>query len=74
MEQWKQINDHPQYWISSEGRVWSEKTKKFLTPQPVSQNDKHLKVSISENNVKKKYFIHRLVMLAFCPIDNSQKL
>ena len=74
MEQWKQIIDHPQYWISSEGRVWSEKTKKFLTPQPVSQNDKHLKVSISENNVKKKYFIHRLVMLAFCPIDNSQNL
>ena len=69
MEQWKEIFDHPQYWVSSYGRVWSEKTKKFLKPCQTSNIDKHLKIKLTENNISKKYFIHRLVMMAFAPIE-----
>lgn len=71
-ELWKQIEGHPKYWISSEGRAWSEKTNRFLTPSQVSEKDKHQKYSITENNVKKRYFIHRLVMMTFCPINNPE--
>lgn len=74
MEQWKEIPNYPQYWISSYGRVWSEKTKKFLTQSPVSDKDKHLKVKLSKNGNSEKFFVHRLVMLTFAPVENAKTL
>ena len=73
-EQWKEIPDHPQYWVSSFGRVWSEKTHKFLSQRQATQTDLHQKVRLQCGNQSKDFFIHRLVMLTFSPIDNPNDL
>ena len=32
VEQWRQIEGHPAYWVSNLGRVWSEATTSILAP------------------------------------------
>lgn len=53
------------YAVTSCGRVWSYKSKKFLKPHL----DKHgyQVITLSSNGKLKSYFIHRLVAIAYIP-------
>lgn len=67
-EQIKQITDYPNYYITSTGRVWSEKSHKWLKPwsnnHSNNPNTARLYVSLGRNTKK---LIHRLVAEAFIP-------
>lgn len=57
------------YGITSCGKVWSYKYKKFL--KPAANRDGYLRVKLYKDNEKKIYYIHRLVAEAYIPnIDN----
>ena len=55
-----------QYAITSCGKVWSYKTKRFLKPKVVAGG--YLSVSLCKNAIKESRLIHRLVAEAY--IDN----
>lgn len=56
------------YAITSCGKVWSYKYKKFLKPEIVGG---YSRVTLSKNSETKKIFIHRLVAEAYIPNPNS---
>jgi len=71
LEEFKIINDYPNYKISNFGRIYSEKTKIFL--KPGVDNVGYLQTNFN-NGVKKKYFrIHRLVAIYFIDNPNNFK-
>ena len=49
-----------------------EKSKIFMKSHNASNADLHQKVKLSHNGESKKFFVHRLVMLAFSPIENPE--
>ena len=53
------------YGITSCGKVWSYKIKKFLTPGV--NNDGYLYVNLYKDGKGKKYSVHRLVAEAYIP-------
>lgn len=68
MEEWKEIKNFENYWVSSEGKIWSEKSNKFLKAQANKKG--YLWVYLWQNG---KYYwrsIHRLVAEAF--IENPE--
>lgn len=70
MEIFKDIKGYPGYQISSKGRVWSIKSKRYLSP--FVNNSGYLCINIIAANGKRKgELIHRLVALAFVPNPNG---
>lgn len=67
----KEIPDWPGYIIYSDGRVWSNKSNKFLKPQPNAKG--YLRVCLSNGEKKQCLSIHKLVALAFIPNNDSEK-
>lgn len=63
MEIWKNINEN--YKVSSEGRIYSEKTKRILKPNVVGSG--YLKVDLYEKGKREIHLVHRLVAEAFIP-------
>ena len=57
----KPIPDYPDYMIYDDGRVWSNKTNKFLKPNNVGRG--YLTVELFNNSGSKRLLIHRLVQL-----------
>ena len=57
------------YAVTSCGKVWSYKRKKFL--EPMTNYKGYLFVNLSKNNEKKKYYIHKLVAEAYIPNPNN---
>ena len=53
------------YAITSCGKVWSYKRKRFLTPY--NSGNGYLKVKLFKDNEEKQYRIHRLVAEAYLP-------
>ena len=47
MEQWKQIQDYPDYEVSTEGRVRSNKRKETIILQPAQYSNGYLFVNLS---------------------------
>ena len=72
-EEWKKIKDHPKYKISSLGRVYSEKTHRYMKPSLRKKKNKnsYYRVGIDDES----YSIHRLVAFAFLgpPPPNLEK-
>ena len=70
-EQWMPTDCTRDYWVSTEGRVWSAKTQKFMKPK---QLDGHGHVGIGmydgKSHVTYKY-LHRLMAEAFLPNPNN---
>lgn len=61
------------YYITDDGRVWSERTQKYLSPQ--YDKNGYVKVQMrSIDNKSHRYSIHRLVLENFKPIDGMENL
>lgn len=69
MVQKKEIKNYPGYWIYSDGRVWSDKSQKFLSY--FENNQGYYIVSLYQNGKDIKLRIHRLVAEAFIPNPNN---
>lgn len=63
----KEIIDAPGYWIQSDGRVWSEKSKKFLKHTRGGYKGKYRKYAFYINKKYKFKYVHRLLMEYFGP-------
>lgn len=70
MEEWKEIEGFKNYFVSNEGRVFSEKSKKYLSPDKVGSG--YLKVDLYLNGERNTKLIHRLVAEAFVPNNNPK--
>lgn len=57
------------YWVSSHGRLYSEKSNKFLNPS--YGRDYYLKVSLTCDNRVLTIGLHILVMVCFNPLDRD---
>ena len=57
------------YAITSCGKVWSYRTKKFLEPMP--NNHGYLRVELRKDGERKVFLIHRLVAEAYIPNPNN---
>ena len=66
----KQIEGFPGYWVNSDGRVWSDKSKKWLVPNDNGRG--YLQVKLFNDNVCRNIFVHRLVAEAFVPNDDPE--
>ena len=66
----KEIKNWPGYFIYADGRVWSEKTKRFLKPQPNIKG--YLRVCLSNGSVKKCIPVHKLVAEGFIINDSPE--
>ena len=53
-ENWWYIDEAPSYMISDEGRIWSDKTQRFIKPKPMDREG-HLGVCLTVNG-KPRYF------------------
>ena len=71
MEEWKQIQDYPNYSISSFGNVRNDKTNKIL--KPYNNNKGYFVVSLSKKGIVKDFPNHRLVGTHFLPNWNNFK-
>ena len=62
------------YYATDDGRIWSEKTQKFMSMR--EDKDGYLKVTLScvDNNGRHRFSVHRLVLENFKPIEGMEKL
>jgi len=73
-EEWKTIEDFPDYEVSSQGRVKSFKRyKEGKILKPGKDRKGYLVVNLYKNRKRYHKRIHRLVLEAFKPIENSNK-
>ena len=71
-ERWKAVEhrDFSMYKVSDHGRVFSKRCKKILSS---STTNGYPSVDLYADGKKHKVYIHRLVALAFIPIDCKRK-
>ena len=62
------------YHATDDGRIWSEKTQKFMSMR--EDKDGYLKVALScvDNNGRHRFSVHRLILENFKPIEGMEKL
>jgi hypothetical protein len=71
MEDFKKINDFPNYLIYNDGRIFSIKSNKFIKPWLDSKGRYYI-IGLCKNNIVYKKLIHRLVAEYF--INNPLNL
>lgn len=69
MTDFKKIEGFENYLIYSDGRVWSERTGKFLKPE--INKSGYLIVDLRRNGEHNRRRVHRLVAEAFIPNPNN---
>lgn len=61
------------YYITDDGKVWSERTQKYLSFQ--YDKNGYVKVQMrSTDNKSHRYSVHRLVLENFKPVENMENL
>ena len=68
LERWRHAVGFPGYLVSNHGRVFSDRSKKYLRPQPAGRG--HLRVSFRREGETVLMLLHRVVLMAFvgpCP-------
>jgi hypothetical protein len=55
------------YSATTDGQIWSHKSKKFLKPYTVGTYKKYLGVKLVKNGKAKSYRVHRLVAMTYLP-------
>lgn len=75
-EEWRQIKEAPDYYISNFGRVLSKKKNYFnrIMKPKKSKKTGYLQIGLMINNKRKFFLIHRLVLSHFNPIENMEML
>ena len=68
-EVWKKVKDYTNYEISNTGKIRNIKLNKELK---LSSNTGYFYIFLSENNKRKKGYIHRLVANAFLEKTNNK--
>lgn len=63
------IKNFPEYWVSPDGRVWSFRKNKFLSP---SISDGYLQVVLKNDEGFKTVKVHRLVAEAYIPNPDNK--
>lgn len=63
MEIWKKIENYPNYSVSNFGNIKNNKTDKLIYLN--DKGGKYLSVSLYKNNKRKRFYVHRLVAMAF---------
>lgn len=61
-----------QYAVTDDGKVWSYKSKRFLSLH--TERKGYIRVSLSSCGEKKTYRVHRLVLETFKPIPDMKRL
>lgn len=71
-EEWKEVDDYPDYYVSNYGNVWSKKSGKML--KQAIDKDGYKIVTLYRDGEYKKRKVHRLVASAFLSssIDGKQ--
>lgn len=69
-ERWWYVDGVPGYMVSDKGRVWAEKTRKFLKAKTVD-NHGHLGFCLSVNGRPHYVYLHRIMAEAFIPNPNN---
>lgn len=71
----RQIPDHPLYWASEDGLIWSDHVNRFIRPTIRTYNGsgyRRVGLLVSSSPRKYKYYyVHRLIALVFlgpCPM------
>lgn len=59
------VSGYSDYQIYEDGRVWSNKTNKFL--KPMKNQGGYCYVQLFDGHKGRNFFIHRLVVMAFIP-------
>lgn len=70
-EQYKQIPQFPKYEASNLGNIRNMKTKRVL--KPAKTNTGYMQVCLRNDGKNKMQTVHRLVLLAWKPIQNPDK-
>lgn len=65
IESWIEIEDAPDYIVSSWGRVFGLQRRRYLTPSQDTYG--YMRVTLSANGISKPISVHRLVAKAFMP-------
>jgi len=62
-----QVGEHPEYYVSRSGVVWSSRSGKFLTASPIGgkETKDHLRVVIRVGKKCRHILVHRLVATEF---------
>ena len=60
------------YAVTSCGKVWSYRSKIFL--KATANNKGYLMVGLHKDGHEKKYLLQRLVLEAYCPVEEMEKL
>ncbi len=74
----KPVYGYPNYSVSSDGVVWSNVTGKPIKEQitkssaTTKRGARYHRVELHKNGKGKKFFVHRLVALAFIPNQNPE--
>jgi hypothetical protein len=71
IEVWIYIENYPDYMISNMGRVKSLKFGKEKIMSPRYSGNGHLKITLTNNEGKKDFLVHRLVATYFLPNPNN---
>lgn len=84
MEEWKKILNSEFYEVSNYGRVKRLKCRIMRSDgKPFTLDEMVMKPNVTRAgyetirlslDIKKIYSVHRLVMMAFCPIDNADQM
>jgi hypothetical protein len=70
ISQYDEIKNYPNYFISKDGRIYSNKSKKFLS---IQQSD-YPYVNLTEDSKTYHLYIHRLVAIQFIPNPKNSKV
>lgn len=68
-KEWKIYPGDPLIEVTKDGDIRHSQNKKFYHPKPNKQG--YLVFHTSRDKIKKAYFIHRVVMETFAPIENA---
>ena len=73
-EKWKRIPGFPKYKVSNYGRILSYhyKTPRIMKPRKAVKTG-YLEIGLSNNNKRKFFLVHRLVLSLFNPIEHMEE-
>jgi hypothetical protein len=66
----KKIDNYPNYSVTTTGKVYSHKTKKYIKEH--TNNEGYLRLGLYNNDGEKKYLVHQLVAKTFIPNPSNK--